>query len=69
MTTFDLHQLADRLKAAADRASDLTVTISANDLILSRDGYGTGRSEGVPFAALFLREDDVLGQALNRLQA
>ncbi len=67
MKTFDLHQLADRLKAAAEKASNLTVTISATDLILSRDGYGTGRSEGVPFAALFLREEDVLGQALNRL--
>jgi hypothetical protein len=63
----DLAALADRLKAASDRASGLKVTVTATDLILSKDGYGTGRSEGVPFPALFLRKEDVLAQALDRL--
>jgi hypothetical protein len=67
MSQFDLNQLADRIRAAADRAQGLTITLSANDLILSKDGYGTGRSEGIPFAALFLRQEDVLAQALDRL--
>ncbi len=66
--TLDLNDLAERLRSAADRAAGLTVTVSATDIILSKDGYGTGRSEGVPFAALFLRKEDVLGQAINRLQ-
>ncbi len=64
---FDLNQLAERLRAAADRAAGLKVTVSGFDLILSKDGYGSGRSESVPFAALFLRQEDVLGQALDRL--
>lgn len=64
---FDLAALADRLKAASDRAGGLKVTVTATDLILSKDGYGTGRSEGIPFPALFLRQDDVLAQALDRL--
>jgi len=64
---FDLAALADRLRAASDRTGGLKVTITATDLILSKDGYGTGRSEGVPFPALFLRKEDVLAQALDRL--
>ena len=43
------------------------MTVSAQDIIFSKDGYGTGRSEGVPFTALFLRKDDLLAQALDRL--
>jgi hypothetical protein len=64
---FNLDQLAERIRAAADRASGLKVTVSGFDLILSKDGYGAGRSEAVPFAALFLRDTDVLGEALSRL--
>jgi hypothetical protein len=64
---FDLDQLAQRLTAAAERASGLDVTVSNFDLILSKDGHGTGRSESLPFAALFLNDQDVLGQALDRL--
>jgi hypothetical protein len=67
MSSFDLNRLAERLHAAAERASNLTVTISSTDLILSRDGYGSGRSEGVPFAGLFLRDEDILAKALDRL--
>ena len=67
--TFDLERLAKRLTSAAGRLDGLTVTVSNMDLILSRDGFGTRRSEAVPFAALFLREDDVLAQALDRLEA
>ena len=63
----DLTRLAERLTAAAGRSGDLEVSASSTDLILSRDGFGTGRSEAVPFAALFLRDDDVLAQALDRL--
>jgi hypothetical protein len=66
---FDLNQLADRLRSAADRAAHLKVTVSGFDLILSKDGYGAGRSESVPFAGLFLRDDDLLTQALDRLSA
>ena len=65
---FDLAQLADRLTAAKGRISGLSIEVSATDLILVKDGHGTGRSESFPFAALFLRPDDVLGQALDRLQ-
>jgi hypothetical protein len=65
---FDLNLLADRLRAAADRSAGLKATVSGFDLILSKDGYGTGKSESVPFAALFLRADDALCQALDRLQ-
>ena len=65
--TFDLPQLVRRLAAAADRLDGLTVEVSATDLILVKDGHGTGRSESMPFAALFLRQEDVLGQALDRL--
>ncbi len=65
----DLKDLAERLHSAAERAEGLTVTVSATDIILSKDGYGAGRSEGVPFSALFLRKEDVLGQAIDRLQA
>jgi len=64
---FDLNQLADRVRAAADRAGGLKVTVSGFDLILSKDGYGANRSESVPFASLFLSDRDVLGQALDRL--
>ena len=64
---FDLNQFADRLKSASERTSGIKITISATDLILSKDGYGTGRSEGIPFPALFLREEDVLGKVLDRL--
>ncbi len=63
----DLNQLAERLRAAADRSAGLKVTVSGYDLILSKDGYGANRSESVPFAALFLRQEDLLGQALDRL--
>ena len=34
----DLNQLADRLRSAAERGEGLTVTLSATDLILSKDG-------------------------------
>jgi hypothetical protein len=64
---FDLEQLAQRLRAAADRAAGLKVSVSGFDLIRSKDGYGTNRSEAVPFAALFLDERDVLAEALDRL--
>jgi hypothetical protein len=64
---FDLKQLADRVRAAADRSEGLKATVSGFDLILSKDGYGANRSESVPFAALFLSDRDVLRQALNRL--
>jgi hypothetical protein len=67
MAQVDLGQIAERLRAASDRAKDLTVTTSATDLILSRGGDGTGRSEALPFAALFLRSDDALAKALERL--
>ena len=63
----DLTRLAVRLTAAAKRSGDLKVSASSTDLILSKDGFGTGRSESVPFAALFLRGDDVVAQALDRL--
>jgi hypothetical protein len=65
--TFDLDQLAKRLTAAAARAKGLEVTMSNFDLILAKDGHGTNRCESVPFAALFLSEKDVLGEALDRL--
>jgi hypothetical protein len=65
---FDLNQLADRLRTAADRSSGLKVTVSGVDLILSKDGYGVNRSEAVPFASLFVSDRDVLGQALDRLK-
>jgi hypothetical protein len=64
---FDLDQLAQRLTQASGRAGGLDVTVSNFDLILSKDGHGTQRSESVPFAALFLSDKDVLGQALDRL--
>ena len=64
---FDLHRLAERLRAAADRSQGLTITVSGFDLAFSKDGYGTGRSESIPFAALFLDDRDVLAQALDRL--
>ncbi len=64
---FDLDQLARRLASAADLSRDLDVTVSTFDLIFSRDGHGAGRSESVPFAALFLSDEDLLGQALARL--
>jgi hypothetical protein len=38
-------------------------------VILSRNGYGAGRSESIPLAALFLSERDLLAEALNRLDA
>jgi len=66
---FDLKRLSDRLTVAAARLEGLKVTVSGFDLILSKGDYGTYRSESVPFAALFLRDDDVLAQALNRLSA
>jgi len=65
---FDLNRMAERLRAAADRANDFKVTVSNFDLILSKAGHGASRSESVPFAAMFLREDDVLGQAIARLE-
>ncbi len=64
---FDLALLAQRLEAAAGRLDGLTIEVSATDLVLVKGGHGTGRSESMPFAALFLRSDDVLGQALDRL--
>jgi hypothetical protein len=66
---FDLSQLADRMRAAADRSAGLKITVSGFDLILSKDGYGANRSEAVPFASLFLSDRDVLGRALDRLEA
>jgi hypothetical protein len=65
---FDLDQLAQRLTEAAQRADGLDVSVSNFDLILSKDGHGTYRSESVPFAALFLSDEDLLGKALDRLQ-
>ena len=65
--TFDFPELARRLQAATDRLEGLTVEVSATDLIFVKDGHGTGQSESMPFAALFLRPDDVVGQALDRL--
>lgn len=64
---FDLDQFARRLTEAAARAQGLSVTISNFDLILSRDGHGTDRSESIAFAALFLSDRDLLGEALDRL--
>jgi hypothetical protein len=64
---FDLDQLARRVAEAAERAQGLQVSVSTFDLILSQDGHGTGRSESVPFAALFLSDHDMLGEALDRL--
>jgi hypothetical protein len=64
---FDLGQLATRVQAAAARAEGLKITVSGFDLILSKDGHGTNRSESIPFAALFLRGEDLLGEALDRL--
>jgi hypothetical protein len=61
--SFDLAQLARRLASAADLSRDLEVTVSSFDLIFSRGGHGVGRSESVPFAALFLSDVDMLGQA------
>jgi hypothetical protein len=66
---FDLCQLAQRLTKAAERTDGLEVTVSNFDLILTKDGHGSGRSESLPFAALFLNDQDVLGQALDRLQS
>ncbi|MDB5439079.1 MAG: hypothetical protein JWM33_1506 [Caulobacteraceae bacterium] len=64
---FDLDQLAKRLTDAAARTQGLEITVSTFDLILAKDGHGTNRCESVPFAALFLSDKDVLGEALNRL--
>ncbi len=66
---FDLDQLAKRLTEAAARAGDLDISVSNFDLILSKDGHGTGRSESIPFPALFLSDKDVLAEALDRLGA
>ena len=65
----DLTRLAERLASAARRSGDLKVTASSTDLIFSKDGFGTGRSESLPFAALFLRDEDAVAQALDRLDA
>lgn len=65
---FNLDKLADRLKAVAGRASDITVEVTATDLVLVKGGHGTGRSESLPFAALFLQPADMLGQAMDRLE-
>lgn len=65
---FDLGMLADRLKNAAERSTGLSVEVTATDLVLVKDGHGTGRSESVPFAALFLQPADIMGQALDRLE-
>ena len=65
---FDLDTLARRVTDAAGRSIELTVTVSSFDLILSKDGSGTRRSESIPFAALFLSEKDLLGEALTRLE-
>ncbi|MHB8283266.1 MAG: hypothetical protein ACYDD1_01175 [Caulobacteraceae bacterium] len=65
---FDLQRLATRLTAAAGRLEGLEVTVSTFDLILSKTGYGTHRSEAVPFAALFLSDKDMLAEALDRLE-
>jgi hypothetical protein len=66
--TFDLDQLARRMTDAAKRAGGMQVTVSTFDLIISKDGHGTNRCESVPFAALFLSDKDVLGEALDRLE-
>ena len=67
--TFDLEQLAQRLTTAAERTKGLVVTVSTFDLIISQAGYGTLRSESIPFASLFVSDEDVLNKALDRLQA
>lgn len=67
--TFDLDAFAGRIAAAAARSKGLTVSISNFDLILSQDGHGTNRSESIAFAALFLSDRDMLGEALDRLGA
>ena len=64
----DLSLIAQRLQAGAHRAAAYEVSASGADLIISKDGFGTGRSEAVPFAALFLSDKDLLGQALDRLE-
>lgn len=64
----DLTLIAERLRAASERVRAYEVTASATDLIVSKDGHGTGRSESVPLTALFLRQEDVLGEALDRLE-
>jgi hypothetical protein len=64
---FDLDQLAKRLTDAAARTEGLEISISNFDLILAKDGHGTNRCESVPFAALFLSDKDLLGEALDRL--
>lgn len=63
----DLNQIADRLRSAAERAEGMKITVSATDIIISKSGYGTDRSEGLPIAALFLQKEDKLGQAVDRL--
>jgi hypothetical protein len=65
--TLDLNQLAQRLAAAAQRSVGLEVSVSSFDLILSKQGHGTQRSESVPFAAIFLSDRDLLAEALDRL--
>ena len=64
---FDLDRLAKRLTDAAARTQGLEITISNFDLILAKDGHGANRCESIPFAALFLSDKDVLGEALDRL--
>ena len=66
--TFDLGMLADRLRAVAERATDVTVEVTATDLVLIKSGHGTGRSESLPFAARVLQPADLLGQAMDRLE-
>jgi hypothetical protein len=65
----DLTQAAERLTQAAPRVGDLEVSAPGFDLILSNGGYGAYNSQAVPFAALFLSDRDLLGQALDRLEA
>ncbi len=65
----DLQTIGDRLQAAAARCDGLTVTVSSSDLILSRDGYGTYQFVAVPLMAIFLSDDDLVGKALDRLEA
>ena len=66
---FDLNRLAQRLTAAAPRLEGYEVTVTSAELVISKDGgHGVGRSESVAYGSLFLRDDDVLAAALDRLE-
>lgn len=64
---FDFKRLSQRLAAAAERIDGLKITVSNTDLIFSKAGYGTDHSASIPFAALFLQDEDLLAKTLDRL--